>query len=111
MAHPPRSNPPQRSSSGPPSPCITPSTETFVLVVSFMVGAPFSLVSLSSGPTGRRYRSHRSCHDLVMQVHAGSSPEQGPHIDDVVLGHRHREHGGALLVAGAAAAQGFDGRS
>ena len=27
-AHPPRSNPPLRSSSGPPSPCITPSTET-----------------------------------------------------------------------------------
>src|SRR3712207_4328400 len=44
MAHPPRSNPPQRSSSGPPSPCITPSTETFVLIVSFMVAVPFSSV-------------------------------------------------------------------
>src|SRR5215212_7454229 len=77
MAHPPRSNPPLRSSSGPPSPCITPSTETFMLTVSFMVMVPFSLASLSSGPTGRRYRSHRSCHDLVRQAHAGSSPEQG----------------------------------
>src|SRR5207249_1460399 len=35
--HPPRSNPPLRSSSAPPSPCITPSTVTCVTVVSFMV--------------------------------------------------------------------------
>src|SRR5437764_9590939 len=33
MAHPPRSKPPLRSSSGPPNPCITPSTETLVVVV------------------------------------------------------------------------------
>src|SRR5438445_4128523 len=45
--HPPRSNPPLRSSSAPPSPCITPSTETCVTVVSFMVAVPFSL-NLSS---------------------------------------------------------------
>src|SRR5262245_40020125 len=44
MAHPPRSNPPRRSSSGPPSPCITPSTETFMLTVSFMAAAPFASV-------------------------------------------------------------------
>src|SRR5260221_7483082 len=43
VTHPPRSNPPVRSSSGPPSPCITPSTETLVLVVSFMTSVPFSL--------------------------------------------------------------------
>ena len=36
MAHPPRSNPPLRSSSDAPSPCITPSRETCVMVVSFM---------------------------------------------------------------------------
>src|SRR5438552_6473134 len=42
-AHPPRSNTPRSSSSGPPGPCITPSTETCVVVVSFMVAAPFSL--------------------------------------------------------------------
>src|SRR5215203_3208171 len=55
MAHPPRSNPPLRSSSGPPSPCITPATETFVLVVSFMVAVPFSLVwsCPSPRPAGR----------------------------------------------------------
>src|SRR2546430_6577578 len=46
-AHPPRSNTPRSSSSGPPGPCITPSTETCVVVVSFMVAVPFSL-SLSS---------------------------------------------------------------
>src|SRR5512132_1637282 len=44
VTHPPRSNPPLRSSSGPPSPCITPSTETIVVVVSFMIAVPFSLV-------------------------------------------------------------------
>src|SRR5438876_12019418 len=43
MAHPPRSKPPLRSSSGPPNPCITPSTETLVVVVSFMVAVPSSL--------------------------------------------------------------------
>src|SRR5215203_5077546 len=55
MAHPPRSNPPLRSSSGPPSPCITPSTETFVLVVSFMVAFPFPSVwsCPSPRPAGR----------------------------------------------------------
>src|SRR5438874_3721771 len=44
--HPPRSNPPLRSSSAPPSPCITPSTVTIVMVVSFMVAVP-SLLNLS----------------------------------------------------------------
>src|SRR5713101_4719841 len=42
-AHPPRSNPPLRFSSGPPGPCTTPSTETCVVVVSFMIAVPFSL--------------------------------------------------------------------
>src|SRR5215203_3095154 len=41
MVHPPRSNPPLRSSSGPPIPCITPSRETKVVVVSFMIAVPF----------------------------------------------------------------------
>src|ERR1700682_3363059 len=40
MAHPPRSNPPLRSSSGPPNPCITPSTETLVVVVNLMSWSP-----------------------------------------------------------------------
>src|SRR5215470_5009625 len=44
MAHPPRSNPLLRSSSeAPPFPCITPSTETCVVVVSFMIAVPFAL--------------------------------------------------------------------
>src|SRR5688572_11402910 len=52
VTHPPRSNPPLRSSSGPPSPCITPSTETCVTVVSFMVAVPFSFAVLLSLPLG-----------------------------------------------------------
>src|SRR6266540_768374 len=43
VTHPPRSKPPLRSSSGAPSPCITPSTVTMVTVVSFIVAGPFSL--------------------------------------------------------------------
>src|SRR5438034_8264532 len=43
LAHPPRSNPPLRFSSRPPFPCTTPSTETCVVVVSFMIAVSFSL--------------------------------------------------------------------
>ena len=38
--HPPRSNPPRRSSSGPPGPWYTPSTVSIIVAVSFMVIAP-----------------------------------------------------------------------
>jgi hypothetical protein len=54
VTHPPRSNPPLRSSSGPPSPCITPSTVTIVVVVSFMVSDPFSLVGRHSDGSAHR---------------------------------------------------------
>ena len=37
---PPRSNPPRRSSSGPPGPWYTPSTVSIIVAVSFMVIAP-----------------------------------------------------------------------
>src|SRR3954447_18687807 len=50
-AHPPRSNTPRSSSSGPPGPCITPSTETCVVVVSFMLRVP-------SGRVGSRTFVH-----------------------------------------------------
>src|SRR5262245_15952675 len=40
MAHPSRSNPALRSSSDGPFACITPSTETCVVVVSFMIEVP-----------------------------------------------------------------------
>src|SRR5262249_13302435 len=40
---PPPPTPPLRFSSGPPFPCTTPSTETCVVVVSFMIAVPFSL--------------------------------------------------------------------
>src|SRR5215211_8548694 len=66
MAHPPRSNPSLRSSSGPPSPCITPSTETFMLSVSFMVAVPFSLVWSCPRPAGRwRSRLGQVCGQTV----------------------------------------------
>jgi hypothetical protein len=46
--------------SAPPNPCMTPSRETCVMVVSFMVTGPFSLVWSSFGKTGPAHRSHRS---------------------------------------------------
>src|SRR4029078_12102597 len=39
-AHPPRSKPPRESSSAAPSPCMTPSTEIHVVLVSFKSVAP-----------------------------------------------------------------------
>src|SRR6266567_5124702 len=59
LAHPPRSNPPLRFSSGPPFPCTTPSTETCVVVVSFM-GSSLSLVVVFLVMTAPRRASHRS---------------------------------------------------
>src|SRR5215211_5432988 len=108
MAHPPRSNPPLRSSSGPPRPCITPSTETFVVVVSFMVAGPFSLVWSSFGTTGPPHRSHRSWHGPCCSSCCAFS-EHGPHVGDVLL-NRHREHRRALFLIRAAAAEGLAGR-
>src|SRR5919204_6693063 len=56
-AQPPRSNRPRSSSSGPPGPCITPSTETCAVLVSFMVAVPFSS---AWSPFGRGRRAPRS---------------------------------------------------
>src|SRR2546422_6343942 len=52
MAHPPRSKPPLRSSSGPPNPCITPSTETLVVVVNLMSWSPPHVVVPPRTPSG-----------------------------------------------------------
>jgi hypothetical protein len=49
MAHPSRSNPAIRSSFDGPFACITPSTETCVVVVSFMIAVPFSLEAPLAG--------------------------------------------------------------
>src|SRR5256885_16526243 len=110
MVHPPRSNPFLRSSSdAPPGPCITPSTETCVVVVSFMVAVPFSLSLSSFESTGPRRRSHSS-----QQSPSGDSfrtlPEHGPHVGDVVLLNGHREHRPALFRVRAAAAEGLQRR-
>src|SRR6266487_5404559 len=80
VTHPPRSNPPLRSSSGPPSPCITPSAVTIVMLVSFMI-VPLSLV-------GRRsVRPDRGA-DLIGRSRVRPAdhsklPEHGPHFGDV----------------------------
>src|SRR5947208_16504645 len=87
-AHPPRSNTPRSSSSGPPGPCITPSTETCVVVVSFMVAVPLSLfrVPLEQGwgcDSGLHVPTRHAEHfRLVMEHHlrvrAREDPERRP---------------------------------
>jgi hypothetical protein len=77
MAHPPRSNPFLRSSSdAPPFPCITPSTVTCVMVVSFMGSSSFSRGGLS-----RYDRTEARISSLergsVLQVHSASFPNTG----------------------------------
>src|SRR6266852_7965753 len=72
MAHPPRSNPPLRSSSDPPSPCITPSTETFVVIVSFMIVVPFSF---GFAPLGRPSRA--AAHPCHEHLHPDPTPPPG----------------------------------
>src|SRR5450755_1413479 len=67
---PPRSNPPLRSSSGPPSPCITPSTETFVMVVSFMGSSFLSWWFPRHDRTEARISSVER--GSVLQVHSAS---------------------------------------
>src|SRR5919108_6459506 len=98
VTHPPRSNPPLRSSSGPPSPCITPSTETIVMVVSFMVAGPFSLGCRRSVPPDRGA-------DLIGRSRVRPADYSAPfpntaHVGDVVLLNGHREHRRALSVSG-----------
>src|SRR5438093_5915255 len=72
VTHPPRSNPPLRSSSGPPSPCITPSTVTIVRVVSFMGSSFLSWWSFSFDRTEARISSVER--GSVLQVHSASFP-------------------------------------
>src|SRR5438093_6684598 len=79
MAHPPRSNPFLRSSSdAPPFPCITPSTVTCVMVVSFM-GLPFLSCC---GKTKRREACYLRPIVERLSLHgkegvSGSSPSEG----------------------------------
>src|SRR5215212_10119207 len=63
MAHPPRSKPPLRSSSGPPNPCITPSTETLVVVVNLMSWSPHR--TTAAAPFWIRVASFRQAHLLL----------------------------------------------
>src|SRR6059036_229108 len=105
MAHPPRSNPFLRSSSdAPPFPCITPSTVTCVMVVSFMGSSFLSWWSFSFDRTEARISSVER--GSVLQA----LPEHGPHVGDVVLLNGHREHRWALFRVKAAAAEGLQRR-
>src|SRR5215208_4772895 len=52
--NPPRSNPPRRSSSGPPGPWYTPSTLSIIVAVNFMLIAPCESTSIVRLPFGRR---------------------------------------------------------
>src|SRR5262249_29598907 len=85
MAHPPRSNPFRRSSSdAPPFPCITPSTVTCVMVVSFMGLLSLVAVFLRHDRTETRTSSA----ERGWLRHASSIcllPKHGPHLGDVVL--------------------------
>src|SRR5688572_12387371 len=92
MAHPPRSNPFLRSSSdAPPFPCITPSTVTCVMVVSFM-GSSFlswwSLVFLvrphrGADLIGRAQNSRRPVSGDARQARGNPRREQA--LSDVAL--------------------------
>src|SRR6266571_6186614 len=68
MAHPPRSKPPLRSSSGPPNPCITPSTEMLVVVVNLMSWSPPHVHAWCAHEA--RITSRRS----IPSVHRGQQP-------------------------------------
>src|SRR4029453_11218948 len=84
--HPKRSNPPLPSASGPSSlrvptsirrcPCVTPSRETFVTVVSLIVAVPLRAGS-SVGTTGLRHRSHRACTHLPLLGHNPAAERGG----------------------------------
>ena len=66
--NPPRSKPPRRSSSGPPNPCITPSTERLVVVVNFMFLVPFLIgrpfTSSTNTPAAIRHRLQNLLPDI-----------------------------------------------
>src|SRR5205814_3134894 len=91
MAHPPRSNPFLRSSAdAPPFPCITPSTVTCVMVVSFMVAATglLALVVLRCA-LDRRYPALAPLHpDLVfgLQLEGRVIQTSDPNLDERVAG-------------------------
>src|SRR5215210_7005215 len=88
LAHPPRSNPPLRFSSRAPFPWTTPSTETCVVVVSFMSGAPFSLVWSSFGTTGPPHRARRNVRpDPPRALEQTGRPSRGRVAGLGILGH------------------------
>src|SRR5205814_10235474 len=92
-AHPPRSNAPCSSSSGPPGPCITPSTETCVVVVSFMIGVPF----LAEFVVVRFHRTAAPISSVPAESLRANYSAPCPNVGDVVILNEHREHRPALF--------------
>src|SRR6202171_780483 len=90
-AHPPRSNTPRSSSPGPPGPRITPSTEICVVVMSFIVAAPFSV---SWSLVGWLTWSQRLSLDLALDCFFG---EDGIDLADGLALSLCRAHGQDLL--------------
>src|SRR6266498_3028357 len=100
-AHPPRSNRPRSSSSGPPGPCITPSTETCAVVVSFMVAVPFSLDFVVVRLDRTAAPISPVAAESVRPIHSAPSPNTAG-VDDVVLLNVHPVHSQALFPCPAA---------
>src|SRR4051812_34456234 len=79
MAHPPRSNPPLRFSSGPPNPCITPSTERLVVVLNLMSWPPPR--TTAAGPSDPRCFFQTSTLALLVPlIGALSNPDVQKHL-------------------------------
>src|SRR6266540_7420944 len=89
MAHPPRSKPPLRSLSGPPNPCITPSTETLVVVVNLMSWSPHRTTALPERSGSRTLRQPSSLGEEGA-THGGlrGTDQAGERRDLEVLGGR-----------------------
>src|SRR5947209_12643937 len=90
MAHPPRSKPPLRSSSGPPNPCTTPSTETLVVVVNLMSWSPRRKTASPTDPRLEALSPHVDHLNVAVGEREGevAADSWGPRgrVDPIVLG-------------------------
>src|SRR2546428_6398917 len=79
MAHPPRWRPPLRSSSGPPNPCIAPSTETLVVVVNLMSWSPRR--TTAADPFWIRVTCERQAYFVLFIAHLRARSGGRRHLD------------------------------
>src|SRR6266542_2754778 len=117
--HPKRSNSPLLSSSGAPAsrrvpttirrcPCVTPSTETFVTVVSFMVAVTFPLDRRSVQPDGGADPTSPCWHGWVP---LGAVALRPPHASRHRLEAKHRQPLGTTDAVAVQSAHAVDDRS